>query len=77
MTGNTRKYLADLANRKGITLPAGFQDADQASASAKIDELKNLPDASFGEISESATQKIAEKTERIIQGIYRWTLEES
>lgn len=72
MTGRTRDYLADLANRKGVALP-GFQNSEQAAASAKIDELKALPDANFNQLSNEARAEISGRLTRIIGEINKWT----
>ena len=75
MTGKTRDYLADLANRKGVTLP-GFQDADQATASKRIEELKALPDKVFTEPDESILGAVQIKIDGIIKEINKWTFGE-
>lgn len=74
MTGNTRDYLADLANQKGVKLP-GEQERDQAWASAKIDELKAMPDANYREITDAEAEKIDAGIEKAIRGIRSWTFE--
>ena len=74
MTGNTRRYLADLANKKGVTLP-GMQDASQAEASAKIDELKTLPDKEFPELSENDTAEVNAAIRDINKEMQKWTFE--
>lgn len=73
MTGNTRDYLADLANRKGVKLP-GEQDRDQPWASRTIEELKALSDANFEEITPEQIAKIDEGIESVVKEIRRWTL---
>lgn len=75
MTGRTRDYLADLANRKGISLP-NFQDKNQAAASAKIEELLELPDKTFGELEAKTESAALKKIEKIIEGISQWTFAE-
>lgn len=74
MTGRTRDYLADLANRKGVKLP-GEQEREQAWASSKIEELLALPDANFAPITEKQSTRIAERTAAIIVEMKRWTFE--
>ena len=74
MTGKTRDYLADLANRKGVKLE-GEQERDQAWASRKIDELNQLPDATFSDITENQLKRIETRTQRVIEGMERWTFE--
>lgn len=73
MTGKTRDYLADLANRKGVVLSAGFQDSGQAAASKKIEELKALPDASFPELSDSDRAEARRAIVDINKEINKWT----
>lgn len=75
MTGRTRNYLADLANKKGVSLP-GMQDASQAEASAKIDELKKLPDKEFAELTEADAAEAASAIKKINQEMQKWTFEE-
>lgn len=75
MTGKTREYLADLANRKGVLLPVGFEESSQAVASAKIEELKALPDASFPELSESDRAESRNAIAKIKQELAKWTFE--
>lgn len=75
MTGNTRDYLADLANRKGVKLP-NEQERDQAWASAKIDELNQLPDATFPDITEKQKRGIENRVIKVLEGMDRWTFQE-
>lgn len=75
MTGNTRDYLADLLNQKGIVLPGG-QEMSQAQASAQIDELKEMPDAKFPELDVENNRKIGAAIEKIKQEMYKWTFGE-
>lgn len=75
MTGNTRDYLADLANRKGVKLP-NEQERDQAWASAKIDELNQLPDATFPDITEKQKRGIENRVIKVLEGMDRWTFAE-
>lgn len=75
MTGRTREYLADLALKKGISLP-NEQEHDQAWASDKIEKLKTMPDATFPEISEKQLSRIDSGIKKIITGIKQWTFEE-
>lgn len=75
MTGRTRDYLADLANRKGISLP-NFQEAAQAEASRKIEELLELPDAAFSELTGETEARVLKRIEGIVKGIGKWTFAE-
>jgi len=72
MTGKTRDYLADLANRKGVKLD-GEQERDQAWASRKIDELNQLPDVSFSEITEKQRAGIDKGLAKVLKGMEQWT----
>lgn len=72
MTGKTRDYLADLANQKGVTLP-GMQDARQADASDKIEELKTLPDKEFAELSEDDVAEANAAIREINKEMQKWT----
>ena len=57
MTENQRNYLADLAGQKGIRL----SDTDNwsvAKASEEIDRLKEMPDATFDDITEEEIEQI-------------------
>ena len=74
MTGNTRDYLADLANRKGVKLE-GEQERDQAWASAKIDELNQLPDKIYPEISERQIAQIDKGVQRALEELDKWTFQ--
>lgn len=75
MTGNTRKYLADLANRKGVILP-DMQEASQAAASDKIEELKTLPDKEFAELSEKDVAEVKGAIDKINKEMNKWTFAE-
>ena len=79
MTGRTRDYLADLANRKGVSLP-NEQERDQYWASHKIDELNALPDATFTVYSEEqkrALDKFVQKQiDKVLRGMEAWTFQE-
>lgn len=75
MTGRTRDYLADLANKKGVTLPVGFENSSQAKASDMIEELKALPDAKFRGLSNSDRTETRASIERTIKEMNKWTFE--
>lgn len=71
MTENQRDYLADLAGRKGIRL----SDTDNWSvskASEQIEELKAMPDASFGALTEEEAKKIDSLTSKTLAEMNRW-----
>lgn len=75
MTGLTRNYLADLALRKGVFFP-DQQYREQAWASKKIEELQQMPDVEFPEITEKDTKKIDSEVEQIKREILAWTFAE-
>lgn len=75
MTGRTRDYLADLANRKGVSLP-NEQERDQAWASRKIYELNELSDATFDEFTDEHAENIQNHIDRVLRGLERWTFQE-
>jgi hypothetical protein len=73
MTENQRDYLADLAGRKGVVL----EDTDNVSAawaSAKIEELKALPDAEFDE--PPSDEWLDRQINGIIRELNKWTFQE-
>ena len=72
MTGNTRKYLSDLANRKGVRFENAISET-QAWASDRIDELKAMPDATFPEITEKQRNSIVNGIEKITGEMNKWT----
>ena len=72
MTESQRDYLADLANRKGIE---GAADFSVAQASAKIEELKAMPDYDYPEITESQERKIDSQIEAIRNDMKLWGFE--
>ncbi len=72
MTETQRNYLADLAARKGIRL----KDTDNlsvAAASAKIEELKQLPDKEFREINKEETAHIQKIVDKAREELQQWT----
>ncbi len=78
MTGRTRDYLADLANRKGVSLP-NEQERDQAWASRKIDELNALPDATFTVYSKEQEQElnqfVQKQIDKVLRSMKAWTFQ--
>ena len=71
MTENQSNYLADLAGRKGVRL----FDTDNWSvsrASEEIENLKQMPDAIFNEVSEAQSKRIDELTNNAIKELWRW-----
>lgn len=73
MTESQRDYLADLANRKGIRIE-GAADFSVAQASAKIEELKAMPDYDYPEITDEQVEKIETMTKNILKRIDSWNL---
>lgn len=72
MTEGQKNYIADLANKKGIILEDTL-DKSAAWASAKIEELKLLPDGSWDSIDDSHIELIQSKIDKIIKDMSRWT----
>ena len=71
MTENQRDYLADLAGQKGTRL----FDTDNwsvAKASAEIDRLKELPDASFNDVTEAENLEIDKRTNNVLTEMRKW-----
>lgn len=71
MTENQRNYLADLAGQKGIRL----KDTDNwsvAKASEEIERLKEMPDATFDEITEEEIEQIDKMTARTMSELHKW-----
>lgn len=74
MTENQRKYLADLAGRKGVRL----SDTDNWSvskASEEIDLLKEMPDATFDEPTEKTNIQVQEIINGVIKELNKWTFQ--
>lgn len=71
MTENQRNYLADLAGQKGVRL----FDTDNwsvAKASEEIERLKEMPDATFDEITDEESKNIDTLTESTLKELRRW-----
>lgn len=71
MTENQRNYLADLAGQKGVRL----FDTDNwsvAKASEEIERLKEMPDATFGELTDEESKNIDTLTESALKELRRW-----
>lgn len=74
MTEGQKNYIADLANKKGIVLEDTL-DKSAAWASAKIEELKLLPDYSRSSINDSQIELIQSKIDKIIKDMGKWTFQ--
>lgn len=74
MTEGQRDYLADLAARKGVQL-ANTENVSAAWASAKIDELKALPDATFKPLDDMSQRKVTHLIENIQKELGLWTFQ--
>ena len=71
MTENQRDYLADLAGQKGVRL----HDTDNwsvAKASEEIDRLKEMPDATFDEITDEEVAQIEKLTKNALVELSKW-----
>lgn len=71
MTENQRNYLADLAGQKGIRL----KDTDNwsvAKASEEIDRLKEMPDATFDEITDAEAREVDKLVDNALTELSKW-----
>lgn len=71
MTENQRNYLADLAGQKGIRL----SDTDNwsvAKASEEIERLKEMPDATFDEITEAEAREVDNLVDNALTELGKW-----
>lgn len=71
MTENQRNYLADLAGQKGIRL----SDTDNwsvAKASEEIERLKEMPDATFDDITEAESGEIDNLIGNALTELSKW-----
>lgn len=71
MTENQRNYLADLAGQKGIRL----SDTDNwsvAKASEEIERLKEMPDATFDEITEAEAREVDNLVDNALTELSKW-----
>ena len=71
MTEPQRDYLADLANKKGVRIE-NTDEMSVAAASAKIDELKAMPDAVFDEVTEKQLAEVERRTGSILANMNLW-----
>ena len=71
MTEPQRDYLADLANKKGVRIE-NTDEMSVAQASAKIDELKAMPDAVFDEVTEKQLAEVERRTGNILANMNLW-----
>ncbi len=71
MTENQRNYLADLAGQKGIRL----SDTDNwsvAKASEEIDRLKEMPDATFDDITDAEAREVDNLVDNALTELSKW-----
>lgn len=71
MTENQRNYLADLAGQKGIRL----SDTDNwsvAKASEEIERLKEMPDATFEDITEAEAREVDNLVDNALTELSKW-----
>ena len=71
MTENQRNYLADLAGQKGVRL-SNTDNWSVAEASDEIERLKEMPDASFAEVTELEAKEINTLTGNVLTELKRW-----
>ena len=74
MKERQRDYLADLAIQTGVILD-DTEDKSVAWASAKIEELKAMPDATFPEPSAADTARLDKKIDEILEELAKWRFE--
>lgn len=72
MTENQRDYLADLALKKGVVIDCP-ENVSASWASAKIEELKALPDAEFDEVTPAQIAEIKRLTNKAKEELHKWT----
>lgn len=71
MTENQRNYLADLAGQKGVRL----SDTDNwsvAKASEEIERLKEMPDATFDDITEAEAREVDNLVDNALTELSKW-----
>lgn len=71
MTENQRNYLADLAGQKGIRL----SDTDNwsvAKASEEIERLKEMPDATFDDMTEAEAREVDNLVDNALTELSKW-----
>ena len=71
MTENQRNYLADLAGQKGTRL----SDTDNwsvAKASEEIERLKEMPDATFDEMTEAEAREVDNLVDNALTELSKW-----
>ncbi len=68
MTGNQADYLADLAGRKGVRVDCSVPRS-ASWASAKIEELKAMPDKVFKKMTPEEEAALDSELNRQIEGI--------
>lgn len=71
MTENQRDYLADLAGQKGTRL-FNTDDWSVAKASSEIERLKEMPDATFDEITLGEVENIEALTNNALVALRSW-----
>lgn len=71
MTENQRNYLADLAGQKGVRL----SDTDNwsvAKASEEIERLKEMPDATFDDMTEAEAREVDNLVDNALTELSKW-----
>lgn len=64
-------YLADLAYDKNVRINVDGRDSDWVSA--KIEELKHMPDREFAEATPEMDEKLRADVQKIKDNISKWT----
>ena len=71
MTENQRNYLADLAGQKGVRL-FDTDDWSVSRASEEIENLKQMPDAEFNEITDDEIAEINRHVDKTLIELHKW-----
>lgn len=71
MTETQRAYLADLAINKGVKID-DTADKPVSWASAKIEELKAMPDANLDEVTPEMVEEVDGYINKAIKELYKW-----
>ena len=74
MTEAQRKYLADLAGKKGVTL-TDTDNISVAKASSMIEELKAMPDVDFAPATEAEVKEINILTDNVLVELGKWNFQ--
>ena len=71
MTENQSDYLADLAGQKGTRL-FNTDNWSVAKASEEIERLKEMPDATFDEITDAEAREVDNLVDNALTELSKW-----